>query len=329
MRIDGISVIVTCFNGEQWIHAAITSILRQSTEIPLEVIIIDDGSKDGTVSIIESFQDPRIRLHQNPTNLGTARSRNLGISYATHSWLAFNDQDDVWLPEKLASQSDIVKSHPRFDGVAGGHARLAKNGTTRWSTRILHKSWSPSHSPVLDAPPNYNPARHGVCFIQSLLVKKTALLQINGFREDLPIAYDPDLFYRLGETSKLASLEEPVFLYRLTQNSITGPASLDATQFLSGFAYVYAAQTARAAGQPEPNVTEFLKDYRPSTADMEQFFINQTLRSINTHWVNHGAWRAMIFTVKQLLQQPKLVFNLLSRLLKLKLTRLARVKQTP
>lgn len=318
MQVEAISVIVTCFNGEAWIKDSLTSILQQCVDCPIEIIVIDDNSQDGTVAAVRSFNDPRIRLYRNHQNFGTARSRNLGIQYAAHSWIAFNDQDDVWLPGRLSKQCAVLERNPHFAGVAGGHARLAKDGRSRWTANLGFKKWSPSHSPVLDDPPSYIPAKHGFCYVQSLLIKKTALLQINGFREDLPIAYDPDLFYRLGETVTLAALEEPVFLYRLTPNSITGPNSLVAGQFLGGFAYVYAAQAARTHLQPEPKVDDFLAGYQPSDSEIDRFVKDQLVRSVNTHWVNDGILRAAVVAIQLVIRQPGLMSSLFSRLIRRK-----------
>ncbi|MDM7950745.1 glycosyltransferase [Hydrogenophaga sp.] len=307
MRIEGISVVVTSFNGEAWIRAAIVSILEQDLACPVEVIVIDDGSIDSTVSIIQSLDDARVQLIQNSTNLGTAKSRNVGIQRARHQWIAFNDQDDVWLPHKLSRQCEIIEDHPEIDGVAGGYARLAKDGLTRWTGRVFNKLWSPCHTPALEEPPYYFPARHGTCYVQSLLVCRNALQLIGGFRENLPIAYDPDLIIRLGEVIKLAALEEPVFLYRLSHTSITGAANLNTLEFLSGFAYIYAAQEARASGQHEPDMNEFIKNYKPGAREIEQFKKSQILRNINTCWINDGLFYAMLTACQQVLRHPSLI----------------------
>lgn len=314
MRIDGISVVVTCFNGAPWIRGALTSVLQQKVTCPLELVVVDDHSQDDTADVVRSLNDPRIRLFCNQTNMGVAAARNFGVSQASHEWLAFNDQDDVWLGDKLARQCEVLETHPELDGVAGGYARLAHDGQSRWTGRVLHKRWSPSHSPRLEQAPRYQPALHGPCYIQSLLIRKAVLSQVGGFREDLPIAYDPDLFLRLGEVAQLGAIEAPVFLYRLTASSITGSADLSARQFLGGFAYMYAAQRARAQGHPEPDVAGFFKQYQPGASEVQRFVNNQVMRSINTTWVNQGLWRAMLAAVVQMSRHPSVAASLASRL---------------
>ena len=314
MRVQGISVIVTTYNGEPWIRGALASVLSQTLEIAIEVIVVDDGSLDGTLDAIQGLGDDRIKVFKNSRNLGTARSRNFGIEKAQHDWIAFNDQDDVWLADKLTIQCAILDRHPDVDGVAGGYARLARDGASRWSARLFFKQWSPSHSPLLDKPPYYQPAKHGTCYIQSLLIKKNKLQQLGGIRENLPIAYDPDLFLRLGEVAVLAAVEAPVFLYRLTSSSITGSVDLNAVQFLGGFAYMHAAQMARSRGETEPDLDKFLREYRPSEQEVKQFVNNQFLRTVNTHWVTHGLLKALQVAGFSIFRHPSLVASMASRL---------------
>lgn len=314
MRIEGISVIVTCYNGAPWIREALCSVLQQTADVPLELIVVDDNSRDNTVEVIDSLHDPRVRIIRNQVNVGPAKARNQAIQEARYPWLAFNDQDDVWLSDKLARQCAILETHPELDGVAGGYARLARDGKSRWVGRLLHRRWSPSHSPRLSDPPHYQPALHGPCYIQSLLVRKQTMLQIGGFREALPIAFDPDLFLRLGEVARLGAVEDPVFLYRLSLTSMTGSVDLNVLQFLGGFAYMRAAQDARAQGRAEPDITEFLNRYQPSQAEVRQLAKDQMLRNINTRWVADGLPRAVMTAAYQILRHPSLVASLAARL---------------
>ena len=113
-----ISVIIPSYNHARFITAAIESVLAQ-TYAPLELIVIDDGSTDDSMAVIECYQDQLHCIKQ--LNCGTGATRNRGVSVASGSYLAFLDSDDIWLPEKLAQQVAMFVAKPETD-VVFGHA---------------------------------------------------------------------------------------------------------------------------------------------------------------------------------------------------------------
>ena len=96
-----VSIIIPAYNAEPFIEQAVRSALFQSHE-DHEVIVVDDGSTDGTAICLRQFGD-RIRVHQQ-VNSGVARARNAGVALASGEWIAFLDADDLWLPRKLERQ---------------------------------------------------------------------------------------------------------------------------------------------------------------------------------------------------------------------------------
>ncbi|WP_436866049.1 glycosyltransferase family 2 protein [Bacillus fungorum] len=100
MSVPEISIIIPTYNVEEYIEEALNSVLNQSFK-QLEVIVIDDGSRDKTVEIIQSLKDERIKLYENGSNQGPAYSRNFGISKAKGNWIAFLDGDDWWDQERI------------------------------------------------------------------------------------------------------------------------------------------------------------------------------------------------------------------------------------
>lgn len=100
---DLVSIVMPSYNAEKYITAAIKSIQAQTYE-NWELIIVDDCSKDNTLKMIESINEPRIRLYQNERNSGAAISRNKALREAKGRWIAFLDSDDIWHPEKLERQ---------------------------------------------------------------------------------------------------------------------------------------------------------------------------------------------------------------------------------
>jgi glycosyltransferase involved in cell wall biosynthesis len=111
-----ISVVITVYNGAEFITAAIRSVLRQ-TLAPEEVIVVDDGSTDGSVDIVADFQ-PALRLLRQPRK-GVAAALNAGIAESRGEYIAFLDGDDLWAEEKLARQSAALRSNAQLDAVFG------------------------------------------------------------------------------------------------------------------------------------------------------------------------------------------------------------------
>ena len=100
---DMVSVIVPTYNRGNVIGRAVKSILRQ-TWPHFEIIIVDDGSTDGTKAIVDELGDSRIRYMLLEQNAGVAHARNVGIQEAKYEYIAFLDSDDEWLPKKLELQ---------------------------------------------------------------------------------------------------------------------------------------------------------------------------------------------------------------------------------
>ena len=98
-----ISVIIPTFNRETLLKRAIISVLNQTYQ-NLEIVIIDDASKDGTEKLVNNFQDSRINYFKNDRNQGVQISRNRGLEIAKGLFISFLDDDDFWLKEKIEEQ---------------------------------------------------------------------------------------------------------------------------------------------------------------------------------------------------------------------------------
>jgi glycosyltransferase involved in cell wall biosynthesis len=115
-----VSAIVPTFNGERYLEQALRSALDQSLP-PFEVIVVDDGSTDGSCEIAESFGHPVRCIRQ--TNMGVAAARNRGLSVATGEFIAFLDHDDLWPRPKLEIQVAALQANPDV-GIVSGHIRV-------------------------------------------------------------------------------------------------------------------------------------------------------------------------------------------------------------
>ncbi len=106
-----ISVLIPAYNREDTICRAIKSVTNQ-TFTDFELIIVDDGSQDGTIEAVSTIPDPRIKVIRHPKNLGEAEARNTAVKSASGRYIAFLDLDDEWLPEKLSRQMQVIQSKP-------------------------------------------------------------------------------------------------------------------------------------------------------------------------------------------------------------------------
>jgi len=123
-----VSVVIPCYNGSMYLRETLKSALSQTLS-PLEVIVVDDGSTDDSATIAESFGSPVRVIRQK--NQGESVARNRGIDEAKGEWIAFLDADDLWKPEKLEKQFEVVE-----DGVVAVHTNLFLFGTEEGVTHI-------------------------------------------------------------------------------------------------------------------------------------------------------------------------------------------------
>lgn len=105
-----ISVVIPLYNKKETVLRAINSVLNQ-TVLPEEIIIVNDGSTDGSAQVVAQLDHPLIQLF-NQSNQGVSAARNLGIAEAKNEWIAFLDADDEWLPEFLQTITELIENYP-------------------------------------------------------------------------------------------------------------------------------------------------------------------------------------------------------------------------
>ncbi len=160
--MNSISAIIPVQNGERYLAAAIDSVLAQTCP-PDEVIVVDDGSTDGSSAVARSFGPPIRVLTQ--ANLGPAAARNLGIAHATGDLLAFLDADDLWMPDKLARQAQVLQDDPACEAVLGG----VENFISPELDATQHRALARSASQI------------GAHHIGALLIRREAFRRIGAF----------------------------------------------------------------------------------------------------------------------------------------------------
>ncbi len=210
-RAPTVSVIMPAYGAERTISASIQSVLDQ-TFPDFELLVIHDCSPDGTRAVVEGLvrTDSRIRLIDNPRNLGVAATRNRGVALARGEWIAFLDSDDLWHPEKLSRQLSLLQEHP--DGVLSCTGSRYTDPQDGNYDSVLEISERITYGDML---------RGNVMYCSSVMVKKTLIAQTPF--PDGPIHEDYVVWMTLLRMIPAAyGLNEPLLTYRLSPNSRSG-----------------------------------------------------------------------------------------------------------
>ena len=205
-----VSVVLPVYNGERFLRDAMDSILHQ-TFADFEFIIIDDGSTDGTGSIIRSFKDPRIHVLRHEHNQGIVDSLNHGIQKATGKYICRMDADDVSLPTRLERQMEFLEKNS--DVAVLGTNTIVINGE---STEIRRESYPQSHKEIMKRIFIGNPFAHGTTVMRLEVLKESGTYDGRFLHNE-----DYDLWLRIASRHSLANLDEALVKRRVHGSNIT------------------------------------------------------------------------------------------------------------
>ncbi|MEO0770721.1 MAG: glycosyltransferase [Cyanobacteria bacterium J06649_4] len=234
-----VSIVIPTYNCQRYIAEAIWSALSQKQTS--EVIVIDDGSSDGTADIVRQIENrientqtklstPVQLRYVHQQNQGVSAARNHGIQLAKESLVAFLDADDYFLPGKIERQVAVIEQSPGVGLVQSGWQKVDDTGkaiapVTPWQNvpKLNLENWL-HHKPVLPS---------------ALMVKRDWLLKVGGFDTQLKAAEDVDLVSRLALAGcQSAWLEQVAVCYRQRANSAMGDGKVqaeDLAKFLQKF----------------------------------------------------------------------------------------------
>jgi len=213
-----VSVVIPLYNNERYVEAALASIFMQ--DYPnMEVIVVNDGSTDNSVSRLHAYLHKITVLHQE--NKGSASARNTGIEYTKGKYVAFLDADDIWLPGKITAQVEFLESNPTFGGV---HSNRVK--------------WIVSELGPLDLSFNFNTLPMDISddfsgwILRDVLKDKCSdtitfmfrrqcLIDVGMYNTKLPVGVDFDICLRLSSHFKIHKLNGIYAVYRVNTESVS------------------------------------------------------------------------------------------------------------
>ena len=192
-----ISVIITTHNRHDLLARAVESVRQQSLQ-PVEIIVVDDGSTDATGEWLQQQQDIRAIFHAQPCGISAAR--NSGIASAQGQWLAFLDDDDTWLPDKLAKQAEAVKQEDEFR-LCHSDELWIRNGkrVNAMNKHRKHGGWIyPYCLPLCVISPS------------AVMIRQDLFQDVGPFDTELPACEDYDLWLRICAREPVLYIDQPL-----------------------------------------------------------------------------------------------------------------------
>lgn len=208
-----VSVVIPTYNRINTLPAAIYSVLNQTYE-NMELIIMDDGSEDGTEEYVKSISDKRVRYKRSDINLGPSAARNLGARIARGEYLAFQDSDDEWMPDKLEKQMGLMMESKELslvycvfekyrDGELLGYVpSKSMPYEEKCGDLFIHLLLSPLIS------------------TQTIVVKRELFLEENGFNETLKSYEDWEFSLRFSRKHRIGFVDESLVRVNSSPDSV-------------------------------------------------------------------------------------------------------------
>jgi len=233
-----LSVILPVYNGLPYLRQAIESVLSQSFK-DYELLIIDDGSTDGSEQVVAKLDDPRIRYVQQG-NRGLAATLNRALSLAAGKYIARQDQDDVCFPLRFRRQVEFLGAHPEV-GLLGTAAEIWV-GNTRTQRKLAH----PTDNAALKFAMLFN----NYLVHSSVMIRRSVLDEIGGYSEDKQRQppEDYELWSRVIRKYRVANLPDVLLAYREVPTSMSRAG---VNPFLPNLLKISAENIAWASGYPQ------------------------------------------------------------------------------
>ncbi|EFS96762.1 glycosyltransferase, group 2 family protein [Capnocytophaga ochracea F0287] len=205
-----VSVLIPCYNCEEFVEEAVISIVKQSYS-NLEILVIDDGSTDNTKTILQRLvqKDSHIKYIKNEENLKLIKTLNKGLELCNGKYIARMDTDDISLPTRIEKQVNFLEAHPEI-GIVGTYIQIFGVRESVWK---------------MDTKDKYI-RTYLFCnssFAHPSVRMRTSILRDNHlyYNTDYPHAEDYKLWCDIAQYTKLANIPEVLLYYRINENQVS------------------------------------------------------------------------------------------------------------
>lgn len=208
-----ISVIIPVYNKKRYIGSTIESVLSQ-TFTNFELVLVNDGSTDGSLEVITSFKDCRTKII-NKLNGGVSSARNEGIKNATGKWITFFDADDIMYPNALETYVHLIERYPDYDIFVAATDQSNKKYNSTGKIRIISD---------YDYANAESYAKSGFSLVNTdcICIRRTLLDKVGNFNEDYTHGEDQDLWKRLANNNHIVKMDKAIgeYVTSISNNSL-------------------------------------------------------------------------------------------------------------
>jgi glycosyltransferase involved in cell wall biosynthesis len=217
MMYPGVSIVTPAYNRAAYILDAVRSGLAQTAPL-LEIIVVDDGSDDGTPELVESINDPKVRLIR-LEHVGAPAARNRGVAEARGEFILWLDSDDVLDPGAIQAYAETLKDFPKAE-VLYGKLTITYPDLTPMDTLLSH-DWFGRNAELMRELFFINPVPN-----VGTMVKRECYERVGGYDESYPRAHDYEFWTRLAPKSHFKYVRRQVARYRWHESNLTGGTTL-------------------------------------------------------------------------------------------------------
>jgi len=201
-----VSILITAYNAEDYLEYTLDALILQTYQ-KLEIVIVDDGSVDGTPSIMtrKASEDNRIKVFF-PGRLGRAKALNYGLNQCHGEYVAVNDADDYSRHDRIEKQLAFMEKNPEVGLL--GTAKEIHDGVMTWTDNVATEDLI-----IRELFAHGQPIQHSSAMFRRIMMEK-----VGGYNEKISFLLDRDIFLRVGRISMIRQLNEPLIILNRTEN---------------------------------------------------------------------------------------------------------------